>query len=474
MLFNSLQFLVFFLCIYSLYLVLGHRAQNLLLLVASYVFYCAWDYRFLFLLLLSTFIDYFIGLRIVNSTSQGVRKRLILSSIIFHLGVLGFFKYFNFFADGLIGLFALFGFSVFHSTLNVVLPLGISFYTFVAIGYLIDVYRGSILPCQKFLDFALFIAFFPPLLSGPIGRSRLLIPQIQEPRVINLDKLASGFFLIIWGLFKKVVIADNLRLTVNEIFAKSYGFNSGEVFIAALFFTFQIYSDFSGYTDIARGISSLMGFELMLNFNLPYFARNPSDFWRRWHISLSTWLRDYLYIPLGGNRGGNLKTYRNLMLTMSLGGLWHGAAWNYVFWGIYHGIVLSVHRFLGQNGLVKPDRQHGFIIKKAITYGSIVGMFMLTLYGWLLFRADSLMQIVNMTMAFANFSFNGYVIEKLAKFLFYTWPLLLVQLWQYYSSDLSIFTRSPMLLQTAIYTLLLFLIIVLGNFDGASFIYSQF
>ncbi len=474
MVFNSLQFLVFFIAVYSIYLVLGHRAQNRFLLVASYAFYAAWDYRFLSLLIISTTIDYLIGLRIADNKSHMVRKRLISSTIIFHLGLLGFFKYFNFFADGLSGLVALIGFSASHFTLDVVLPLGISFYTFVSMSYVIDVYRDRITPCRNFLDFALFIAFFPPLVSGPIGRGPLLIPQILKPRVITPDNLADGFFLIIWGLFKKVVIADNLSFTVNEIFAKSHGFVDGEVFIAALFFTFQIYADFSGYTDIARGISKLMGFDLMLNFNLPYFARNPSDFWHRWHISLSSWLRDYLYIPLGGNRYGEIRTYRNLILTMTLGGLWHGAAWNFVCWGFYHGIVLTAHRFLGRVGFINPDRQHGLIIEEVIKYSSIGVMFIFTIYGWLLFRANSLTQIANMTAAIMNLSLNSFVFSKIAKLIFYIWPLIFIQICQYYSSDLRIVTRSPRLLQAAMYLLLLFFLMVLGNFDGTSFIYSQF
>jgi D-alanyl-lipoteichoic acid acyltransferase DltB (MBOAT superfamily) len=473
MVFNSLQFLLFFGAIYSIYIALTPRAQNRLLLISSYIFYGAWDYRLAALLLLSTTIDYFSGIGISGNTHR-VRKVLMVSNIVWHLGVLSYFKYYNFFAQSLGELFSVVGVPVSFSALDVVLPLGISFYTFASMSYTIDIYRGHLEPCRNFLDLALFVSFFPALVSGPIGRGQLLLPQIAERRTISSEKFCEGFFLIIWGLYKKLVIADNLNTTVNEVFSKTQGFGSGEVFIGTLFFTFQIYADFSGYTDIARGISRLMGFELMLNFNLPYFARNPSDFWRRWHISLSRWLRDYLYIPLGGNRGGEVKTHRNLMTTMAIGGLWHGAAWNFVLWGLYHGLLLSMHRFLHLIGVLDEGRQHGIIAAKAIRYCSVCLMFCFTLYGWLLFRANGLRQIANMTISLADITPNEFVLGELAKLAFYLWPLAVIQFWQSWCSDLYVVVKSPVCAQVITYTLLLLLIVILGNFDGASFIYFQF
>jgi D-alanyl-lipoteichoic acid acyltransferase DltB (MBOAT superfamily) len=474
MLFNSLQFLVFFVVVYALYLNMAHRAQNWLLLTASYVFYGAWDYRFLLLLLLSTSVDYLVGLGLGSSREPSVRKRLILCSISFQLGILGFFKYWNFFADSLIQLLASLGLSVTHSTLGIALPIGISFYTFQSMSYTIDVYRERMAPCRRFFDFALFVAFFPQLVAGPIERGRQLIPQIVKSRVVTPRKISDGVSLIAWGLFKKVVIADNLGITVDQIFAKTDDFTNGEAIVGILFFAFQIYTDFSGYTDIARGVSKLMGFELVQNFNLPYFARNPSDFWRRWHISLSSWLRDYLYVSMGGNRSGELKTYRNLLLTMVLGGLWHGAAWNFVCWGTYHGLLLAVHRFFQQSGMLSAGQHSQGWKERAVNVASMSLMFLFTLYGWLLFRANSLEQIVNMTLALPHFASSAFLLRSLLKLAFYAWPLFLMELWQYYSADLRIAMHSPAPVQAIGYTVLFFLFLTLGDFNGASFIYFQF
>src|SRR3972149_1993846 len=346
MLFNSSTFLIFFVVVYTLYLLLQKRlkAQNALLLVASYIFYASWDWRFLSLLLLSTTVDFFIA-KAIGSTDdltpagKARRKTLLACSILFNLGVLGFFKYFNFFSESFIGLLNLFSMKADLITLNIVLPLGISFYTFQEMGYTIDVYRKHMKPTHNPFNFALFVAFFPHLVAGPIQRAESLLLQLERPRRITIEQVNTGLFLILWGLFKKVVIADNVREVANLIFNNYTNYSGLDIVIGGLAFAVQIYGDFSGYSDIARGIARLMGFELMVNFRLPYFALNPTDFWQRWHISLSTWLRDYLYIPLGGNRKSNLITCRNLFLTMLLGGLWHGASWNFVIWGAYHGLI---------------------------------------------------------------------------------------------------------------------------------------
>ena len=297
-----------------------------MLLVASYAFYGAWDWRFLGLIVLSTVVDYVVGMSLAATGDPRRRQFLVTASIVANLGILGLFKYAGFFAKSLVGLGASLGVEIPAFALDVVLPVGISFYTFQTLSYTIDIYRGTLKPTRRFLDFALFVAFFPQLVAGPIERASRLLPQVLQPRHVTWEKFGSGSWLILWGLFKKVVIADNLAFLVNAVYATDASPTGWQVVAGTVAFAWQIYCDFSGYSDIARGLARLMGFELMVNFNLPYAARSPADFWRRWHISLSTWLRDYLYIPLGGNQGGALRTYRNLGLTMLLGGLWHGAA----------------------------------------------------------------------------------------------------------------------------------------------------
>ncbi len=340
-------------------------------------------------------------------------------SIAANLSILGFFKYFDFFADSFARLLSTFGMEADWPTLNIVLPVGISFYTFQTLSYTIDVYRRKLDPTKSFLDFALFVAFFPQLVAGPIVRASHLLPQILRPRRITSPEIDAGLFLILWGYFKKVVIADNVGLIANQVFGDYGQYQGIDIVIGTLAFAVQIYCDFSGYTDIARGLCKLMGFDLMLNFRLPYLADSPSDFWQRWHISLSSWLRDYLYIPLGGNRHGELATYRNLMITMLLGGLWHGAAWTFVIWGAYHGVLLCVYR-------AASDCRHIFAVQDSYSRGNstvqssiralrISIMFGFTLLGWLIFRSESPQQIlemlVNVTTITAEFSrANAYAL----------------------------------------------------------------
>jgi alginate O-acetyltransferase complex protein AlgI len=349
--FNSFAFAVFLPTVLLLYWALPKRGQNLLLLGASYFFYGYWDWRFLSLLAISTVVDYTAALRIerehggLDSTSRRRKKVWLLASLCTNLGLLGFFKYFNFFADSFAELLASLGLTVNPMYLSVVLPVGISFYTFQTMSYTIDVYRGRMPATRRFFDFALYVSFFPQLVAGPIERAAVLLPQILNHRCFSRVQFLDGTHLIFWGLFKKVFVADNLAPVADRIFAAG-SCSAAETLLAAYAFAFQIYCDFSGYSDIARGCAKCMGFELMLNFDHPYVAENPREFWQRWHISLSTWLRDYLYIPLGGNRGGNLLMYRNLALTMLLGGLWHGAAWTFVIWGAYQGVLLIGHRII--------------------------------------------------------------------------------------------------------------------------------
>ena len=397
MLFNSLEFAVFFAIVHILYLLLRHKWQNRMLLLASYVFYGSWDWRFLSLILISTIIDYFCGLAIHRAKEEKQRKLPLIVSIASHLWILGFFKYFNFFASNLELLLSALGFSVHAHFLDIVLPVGISFYTFQTMSYTIDIYRREMEPTESFLDFALFVAFFPQLVAGPIERAKRLLPQILTERVITRGSLSAGFYLIFWGLFQKVVVADNLSRMVDPVFGNgSYSttYSGWEVLLAVYAFAFQIYCDFAGYSNIARGLGSCLGFRIMVNFRSPYVSRNPREFWRRWHISLSTFLRDYLYIPLGGDRKGRSRTYLNLAITMVLGGLWHGAAWPFVLWGAYHGALLILYRLtapIGQairNGIPLPGK-----IVKGI---QIAVFFHLVCLGWLIFRAQSMGQLLAM------------------------------------------------------------------------------
>ncbi|MEO0660529.1 MAG: MBOAT family O-acyltransferase, partial [Planctomycetota bacterium] len=350
--FNSWVFPLFFALVYAVYLGLGARrvrAQNAWLLAASYLFYGYWDPRFLGLLAVSTAVDFTIGRALARATDdERRRKRLVTASVLVNLGILGFFKYFDFFITETATLLEAMGLSPSVTTLRILLPVGISFYTFQTLSYTLDVYRRRMEPTRDLLGFALFVSFFPQLVAGPIERASRLLPQIESPRSVTASKVQAGLWLLVWGYFKKTVIADQAQVIAGPLFAADASTLSGlEPFTAVLAFTIHIYCDFSGYSDIARGLAKLMGFEFMLNFRLPYFATGPSDFWNRWHVSLSTWLRDYLYIPLGGNRGGHLSTYRNQFLVMALGGLWHGAAWPYVLWGSYHGVLLVIERERG-------------------------------------------------------------------------------------------------------------------------------
>jgi alginate O-acetyltransferase complex protein AlgI len=388
MLFNSLIFLLFISIVLLVYPRLARRSQNLFLLVASYVFYGYWDWRFNFLLLTSTVVDFFVGRWLHASEHPARRKLLLLVSVAVNLGILGFFKYFNFFIDSAAGLLSGAGLDPHMPVLRIILPVGISFYTFQTLSYTIDIYRRRLEPVAEFLDFALFVSFFPQLVAGPIERARNLLPQIAKPRAVNRQLVLSGLNLMLIGYFKKVAIADTLSPMVEQAFADPAGQSSGALLSGLYAFAFQIYGDFSGYSDIARGLSRLMGFELMENFQAPYLSRSLTEFWRRWHLSLSSWLKDYLYISLGGNRGGKLKTYRNLFLTMLLGGLWHGSSWTFVAWGALHGSYLAIHKML------LGDRRPDLAWPRSVAgwLSALVKMFFtfhLVCLTWILFRADS-------------------------------------------------------------------------------------
>ena len=483
MVFNSWEFALFFPVVYLLYLLLPtRRLQNLLLLGASYYFYAAWDWRFLGLLLGSTILDYVCARAIDDATDERRRRMFLVASVIGNLTVLGFFKYYGFFVESMDDLLRPLGLSSAGLRLDIVLPIGVSFYTFQEMSYTIDVYRREIRATRSLLDFAVFVAFFPHMVAGPIQRAANLLHQVARPRRLSRAAFVSGGWLILWGLWKKIVIADNLALIVDPIFTGSATVAALPAYLGVVAFAFQIYCDFSAYSDIARGVARLLGFELMLNFNLPYFATNPSDFWRRWHISLSNWLRDYLYIPLGGSRGGEAKTYRNLGLTMLLGGLWHGAAWNYVWWGAYQGALLIGHRLLrGERPPAKPGAGG------AGWWLSVIVMFHFTLLGWLIFRStrrvwvdgvsrdDSWAQMAEMLSAFGNgLGLDAGSLELLVRVAVLCLPLVIVQWIQYRLQDHLVVLRLPLLGRAAVISILLLTWLIWGIQDGESFIYFQF
>ena len=444
-----------------------------MLLLASYIFYASWNWRFLALIMISTVVAYIAGLGIAGTNDQRTKRKYLFISAFVNLAILAFFKYFNFFSESFLPLLNALGLeniSIHHSLeLAVILPVGISFYTFQTMSYAIDVYRGEIKPTRNFADLALFVSFFPQLVAGPIERAKNLLPQVLGYRKANAEENREGVWLILWGLFKKVVIADNIASIVNTAFNNSVNLTAPEIIIAAYAFAVQIYCDFSGYSDIARGTAKLLGFNIMVNFRLPFFAQNPSDYWRRWHISLSTWLRDYLYIPLGGNRGSNLFNYRNLMVTMVLGGLWHGAAWTFVIWGFYHGTLLVLHHLL-RPMLEKWVRNSG--AWKAL---KVVVTFQLMAIGWLIFRAENLGQLREMLLSLIScWSGTGIAFSMATSLFTYSWPLLVVQLCQQNQGSLLPQYNWPHTLRVAFYSLLVYMIFTYGAMSGQEFIYFQF
>ena len=477
--FQSFIFLQFFLLFYASYLLLmgNFKVQNILLVIASYIFYGYWDWRFLFLLIFSTAVDFVVAKRIDRNLDLKHKKFWLGISLVSNLSILGFFKYFNFFTASFADLLNTIGIPVNDLTLKVILPVGISFYTFQTLSYTIDVYRGHLKPAKSIIDFAVYVAFFPQLVAGPIERATAFLPQITNPRKIQLNQINAGIFLIIWGYFKKLVIADNLAQIADPVFNNYSDYQGLDIIIGILAFTVQIYCDFSAYSDIARGLAKLMGFELMVNFKLPFFALNPSDFWARWHISLSSWLRDYLYIPLGGNRQGTFNTYRNLFLTMLLGGLWHGAAWNFIWWGTYQGLILVIYRLFTTNIFSKDKKQPQVNQNKVISLFTVgiqmFIMFILANIGWGIFRSTSGAQIIYLLTNW-SFAISENTISLGETLLFFAAPLLIVQLWQHISKDLLIITKLPNWGTNLIYGFLLINIFLYGVRQSTEFIYFQF
>ncbi len=469
--FVSYDFLLLGLVVALLYWQLAHRQQNLLLLVASLVFYGWWDWRFLTLFIFSTWINYLCGLFVDRSRrpalSSAGRNSILAVTLGLDLGILALFKYYGFFAHSLVSVLQALGIQASLPVLRVVLPIGISFYTFQGMSYAIDVYRGIVHSTTRFRDVLLFKAFFPQLVAGPIERAGHLLPQLMQPRVLRQEAAWSGLRLALVGYFKKMVLADNLALIVERVFNLQAP-HGNEVLLGTYAFAFQIYCDFSGYTDIARGIARFLGIELFENFHLPYFATNPREFWQRWHISLSTWLRDYLYIPLGGNRKGWWRTARNATITMLLGGLWHGASWHFVVWGAYQGLLLVCYQAASSEERLRQETAATWI-RRAI-------FFQLVCLGWLLFRASGMTQVRTMLIALMTASSWRHPIAsfEIVGLGLAVVPLALFQCYQHVSNQMEPWNRWSRGWQTAFCVALCGGILLFGAPQPAQFIYYQF
>ncbi len=406
MLFNSLSFAIFFPIVFVLYWFVTNKnlkLQNILLLVSSYYFYACWDWRFLFLLIFSTLLDYYTGIKMSEAADQRGKKFWFWLSVCINLGFLGVFKYYNFFAQSFADAVANFGIEVNPWTLKVILPVGISFYTFHGLSYVIDIYKDRIKAERDFIEYSVFVSFFPLLVAGPIERATHLLPQIQRERVFNYTRAVDGLRQILWGLFKKIVIADQCAEHANVIFGNYQDYSSMGLIAGALFFSIQIYCDFSGYSDIALGTARLMGIELLRNFAFPYFSRDIAEFWRRWHISLSSWFKDYLYIPLGGSKGGTWIKVRNTFIIFLVSGFWHGANWTFIVWGLLNALYIMPSIVLNTNRNNLEIVAQGKLFPTFKEFISIVVTFGLAVFAWIFFRAENLDHAMNYIYRIATF-----------------------------------------------------------------------
>jgi alginate O-acetyltransferase complex protein AlgI len=398
MFFNSLQFALFLPIVFLLYWFVAHKSkatQNYILIFASYYFYACWDWRFLFLLVFSTLLCYLLAIKIEDSTTQGSRKGWLWVCVVMNLGFLGIFKYYNFFATSFAELFQAIGFNVSPILLDVILPIGISFYTFHGLSYIIDIYYGRIKSEKNFVDYSLFVSYFPLLVAGPIERATHLLPQLKVKREFDFEKAKEGVYQIIWGLVKKVVIADTCAMYANAIFDNYSSMNSLSLMLGAVYFAFQIYGDFSGYSDIALGTSKLFGIDLLKNFNYPYFSRDIAEFWRRWHISLSSWFRDYLYIPLGGSKGTKLFQIRNVFIIFLVSGFWHGASWTYVAWGLINALYFIPLLVMNKNRSNIDAFTISFNFASIRIILNILITFAITCLAWIFFRAKTIQEAIS-------------------------------------------------------------------------------
>lgn len=484
MFFNSIDFAIFLPIVFILYWFVINKSiklQNILIVVSSYIFYGWWDWRFLFLILFSTVVDYFVGLGLAKHKEASTRKILLWTSIVINLGFLGFFKYYNFFIDNFVSAFSFFGVQLSSNSLNIILPVGISFYTFQTMSYSIDVYRNRLEPTKDFISFAAFVSFFPQLVAGPIERATNLLPQFYPKRTFDYSEAVNGMRQILWGLMKKVLIADNCAIYANMIFNNSADYSGSTLVLGALFFTFQIYCDFSGYSDIAIGTSRLFGFKLMRNFNFPYFSRDIAEFWRRWHISLSTWFRDYVYIPLGGSRGSMANKIRNVFIIFVVSGFWHGANWTFIAWGALNALYFMPLLLSNRNRNNLEVVAHGKYFASFNDIFHMVLTFILVVFAWIFFRAENMNHALSyISGIFSPSFFTVPVIVGMKKALLTIVFILLFMAteWlgrhrQFALADLQNTLSKP--LRWMLYLFIILTIYFFGNFsESIEFIYFQF
>ena len=477
MLFNSLDFAIFLPLVCILYWGLcrkSKRHQNLLILVASYVFYGWWDWRFLSLLLISTVVDYTVGLQLKKTNRANHRKLLLFISLAVNLGLLGFFKYYNFFIENFTTAFTFFGGSIQPNTLNIILPVGISFYTFQTLSYTIDIYRKKLKPTSDFVSFATFVSFFPQLVAGPIERATQLLPQISEKRRFNAHNAVTGIKQIIWGLFKKIVIADSCAQYANEIFANYETASSSTLILGVVYFAFQIYGDFSGYSDTAIGTARLFNIKLLPNFRYPYFSRDIAEFWRRWHISLSTWFRDYIYIPLGGSRGSKAQHMFNLFVVFTIGGLWHGASWNFIVWGVLNALFFIPLFFYKKYSVHKDTVAQHTVLPNLKEVAGMLSTFLLVLLGFIFFRTESIPQAWEYMQRILHFDMQIELLQ-IERYSFEMIPLLLMLVsveWIYRKQEFPLGSSRYEYIKTIG---ILLMILIFGSFSNLQeFIYFQF
>lgn len=478
MLFNSLDFAIFLPIVFILYWFVSNnnlKLQNFLIVFASYVFYGWWDWRFLSLLFFSSLVDYGVGLGLLKQENPTTRKLLLWASIVVNLGMLGFFKYYNFFADNFATAFTWLGHPITDNTLKIILPVGISFYTFQTLSYSIDVYRKKLEPTKDFISFLAFVSFFPQLVAGPIERATHLLPQFYTKRFFDYTKAVDGLRQILWGLFKKMIIADTCAEQANLIFNNSTDYSGSTLALGAVLFAFQIYCDFSGYSDIAIGTARLFGFDLMRNFAFPYFSRDIAEYWRRWHISLSTWFRDYVYIPLGGSKVGTFKKVRNVLIVFLLSGFWHGANWTFIMWGLLNAIYFLPSLLLNTNRKNMEVVAAGKFLPSLSEFFNISLTFTLTVFAWIFFRAESMEHAASYISSICSFSFFTLPDKMIREPLLLVMAFVIVE-WlgrEHAYAIASIDTRFPKVIKWIVYYCL---VLSLFLFTGKpqEFIYFQF
>ncbi len=476
MLFNSYEFFIFLPIVWFLYTFIfssNKNLQNFILLVSSYIFYSFWDYRFLSLIFASTFVDFFAGIKIFESDKKLNKKLFLFLSLFFNLSLLGFFKYYNFFIESWINLFNSLGYKIIdHYTISIILPVGISFYTFQTISYTIDIYKDRIKPTKDFIAFATYVSFFPQLVAGPIERAKRLLPQLLNKRKNSRKNILDGFRLIIWGMFKKVVVADSLAPVVNDIFFNYNSLGGITLIIGIFYFSFQIYCDFSGYSDIAIGTSKLFGIEIMSNFKFPYFSRNIAEFWRRWHISLSTWFKDYLYIPLGGSRGPKLISIRNIFIIFIVSGFWHGANLTFIFWGFIHAAFFVPIYLSKKNRIYVEAISEKKLLPTFKEFYHILLTFFIVTFGWIFFRSENIINAFD----YIKIILTDFTISENYSYLKLNFLIILLVILEWF---MRFDERNVLIFKNKFFTITLVIIIILLiiiNFELVTneFIYFDF